>query len=412
MTGGEGAVRALRTGGATPARQAQLREHNLGIVLGEILHSPGPISRADISGRTGLTRTTVSALVDQLLQAGMVAELPVVRSRTAGRPAVPLIPATGTIAAVGLEVNVDYLGVRVLDLAGEVIAERVVPGDHRRREPAEVLGALADLFAATVYPLSKREIPLAGACVALPGLIDSGTGPLRIAPNLHWSGVDVVALLAGQPALHDVPIRIANEATLGAQAENAALRGADVQSFLYVSGEIGIGGAIVLDRRLWAGSRGWGGEIGHTTVDPTGPECGCGSTGCLEMFAGKDALMSAAGLDRDLPVDALVAAATAGRKAATRAIEDAGRALGIALSGALNLLDVDTVVLGGLYAPLTDLLVPAVQEQLSRRVLAHPFAPVTIRPAVVTDHAALTGAARSVLDEVLADPSTWISRAG
>ena len=101
-----------------------------------------------------------------------------------------------------------------------------------------------------------------------------------------------------------MPIRLDNEATLGARAEADALRPDRTLSFLYLSGEVGIGGALVVDGAVFGGRHGWSGEIGHTVVDPAGPLCRCGSTGCLEQYAGKDALMRAAALDLDLPVDA------------------------------------------------------------------------------------------------------------
>ena len=110
------AGRVLRT----PARQASLREHNLGMVLDRIVNTPTAPSRADISATTGLTRATVSALADRLLEAGLIAELAPLNSQRAGRPAVPLVPARRSLMAIGLEVNVDYLGGRIIDLTGAV----------------------------------------------------------------------------------------------------------------------------------------------------------------------------------------------------------------------------------------------------------------------------------------------------
>ena len=203
----------------TPARQASLREHNLGMVLDQIVNAATPPSRADISGATGLTRATVSALADHLLAGGLIAELAPIASQKAGRPAVPLVPAARTLMAVGLEVNVDYLGVRAIDLTGAVLAESVVPGDFRKTDPEPVLAALAALFAEVVAPLEVERIPMAGCYVALPGLVDRKTGPLRLAPNLGWESVDVVGLLTQHLEMNDVPVALANEATLAARAE-------------------------------------------------------------------------------------------------------------------------------------------------------------------------------------------------
>jgi predicted NBD/HSP70 family sugar kinase len=403
VTGGQPAAQRIPGGSTDPARQQSLRRHNLALVLAHILSGGPAPSRADIAGQVGLTRTTVSALVEDLVQARLVTELPALRSRTAGRPAVPLVPAAGTLAAVGIEINVDFLGVRVLDLAGEVLAEKVLAGDHRSSDPDRVLRSVATLVT-TVLGRLDGDIPVAGACVALPGLVDSPAGPLRLAPHLHWSGVDVAGRLATVRALRGVPVRLANEATLAAQAE-AARRGPE--SFLYVSGEVGIGGALVRDGRVRLGDHGWAGEIGHLTVDPRGPECDCRATGCLEVFAGQDALRRAAGWELDRPVAEL---STAGGPAVVEALRQAGEALGIALAGAVNLLDVQQIVLGGCFAPLAAELVPAIDAELRRRVLSAAWAPVQVQAAVVGDYPALTGAATAVIDAVAADPASWSAR--
>ena len=392
----------------TPARQASLREHNLGMVLDRIVNAAAAPSRADISATTGLTRATVSALADQLLAGGLIAELAPVSSQRAGRPAVPLVPAARTLMAIGLEVNVDYLGIRIVDLTGAVLAEKVEAGNFRRTEPGPVLDALAELYAATVAPLLAEGIPAAGCYLAVPGLVDRKTGPLRLAPNLGWESVDVVGLLAEAHGMRGLSICLANEATLAARAEAESLRPTGVHSFFYVSGEIGIGGATVSDGAVVPGRHGWSGEIGHTLIDPSGPRCGCGASGCLEQYAGKDALMRAAGLDLELPVEALLSAA--GTPRADEALRAGGQALGTALANAVNLIDVDTVVLGGIYAPLASHLLPEIQDQLRTRVLSNPWSPVVVQPAQATDYAALTGGAMTVLGEIVLDPNSWTKR--
>jgi len=396
-------------GGPLAVRQANLREHNLGLVLGLIVNAPVPVSRADVAAATGLTRATVSALADRLIAGGLVGELPPAISLRAGRPAVPLVTAARTIASVGMEINVDYLGIRVMDLAGSILAERVEDGDFRASDPASALGRLCGMYADVVGPV-QAEIPTVGACLAVPGLVDLATGPLRLAPNLRWRDVDLLALFRAHPATNAVRLRIGNEATLAARAEAEALRATNTRTFLYVSGEVGIGGALIVDGTLFAGAHGWGGEIGHTVIDPAGPRCACGSTGCLEQYAGKDALMRGAGLDLALPVTALMAAAGRGDTRAIGSLTDAGMALGTALANAVNLVDVQTVVLGGIYAPLAPFLVPVIDGQLGTRVLSAPWSKLLVRPAQARDYPALSGAASVALVGVIQDPSSWLDR--
>jgi predicted NBD/HSP70 family sugar kinase len=417
-----------RTAGATPlaggtaSRQHTLRERNLRLVARAIYDAAGPASstpppsRADVAAATGLTRATVSTLVDRLVAARLVAELPPAAAQRAGRPAVPLVPAARTVLGLGLEVNVDYLGVRALDLAGDVVAEAVESGAFHDSDPTAVLGRLGRLAADVVTRVQADGMRVAAARLALPGLVDARTGELEVAPNLGWSSLDPVPLLG----LGDLPVQVANEAKLAALAE---LAGDVADSFLYVSGDVGIGAGIVVERALFLAERGWNGEVGHVVVDPSGPRCSCGALGCLEQYAGKEAMLRAAGLGTDAPLGALLAllraddctevgAATApdgvtpaGRAGA--AVARAGQALGSALADFVNLTGVSTVVLGGVYAELEPWLRHPVEAGLAERVLAAPFAPVEVRAAVAGEHAALTGAAREVLREVVADPVAW-----
>ncbi|MFD7310620.1 ROK family protein [Promicromonospora sp. NPDC059942] len=407
-TAGTAHETTTRTGSAA-ARQHSLREHNLELVARAVFEVPEPLSRAGVAAATGLARATVSTLVDQLVAARLVRELPAVTGGRAGRPAVPLVPAPRSVVGLGLEVNVDYLGVRVLDLTGDVVVDRVVPGALHDSDPAVVLRQLGELAREVSDGVTAAGMTVAGARLALPGLVDPRTGLLEVAPNLGWSSLDPVPLLG----LGELPVRIANEAKLAALAELAG--GSDVaapDSFIFVSGDVGIGAAIVVDRALFLGERGWNGEIGHVVVDPAGPRCSCGAFGCLEQYAGKEAMMRAAGLPPDAPLAALVALLT-GQDAAVGAgtggaALPAGRALGSALADFVNLLDVSTIVLGGAYTELLPWLRADVEAVLADRVLAAPFVDLEVRAAQAGPQAALTGGAREVLRAVLADPAAWV----
>ncbi|RPF19879.1 ROK family transcriptional regulator [Myceligenerans xiligouense] len=421
------------------SRQHTLRERNLELVARAVFEAPEPPSRAGVAATTGLTRATVSTLIDQLIGARLLRELPAVADGRAGRPAVPLVPAGRSVLGLGLEVNVDYLGARAIDLTGAVVAERVVPGAFHDSDPAEVLGELGRIANDIARDTHDRGMRLAGARLALPGLVDARAGVLDVAPNLGWSSVAPVPLLG----LAGLPVEIANEAKLAALAElggpGPAGAGAAIpDSFLYVSGDVGIGAAIVVGRELFLGERGWNGEVGHVVVDPAGPRCSCGARGCLEQFAGKEALAGAAGLAADAPLADLLALlgaprpttadaggdpaasdadppttahtgldSPASRAAADAAVRRAGQALGSALADFVNLVDVHTVVLGGIYTDLLPWLRPEVESVLAERVLAAPFVELEVRSARAGAQAALTGGAHEVLRAVLAAPAAW-----
>lgn len=386
------------------ASQSRLREMNLATVL-RVLFAEAPLSRADVATRTGLTRSTVSRLVDELIVNGLVVELAPDGRGTRGRPAVPIMPASHTWMGLGLELNIGHAAARLIDLAGEVVAEDVVHADFTTSDPEETLTALAE-SGRRLLVAAPGSAKLVGARLALPGLVDSTTGTLLRAPNLGWSMVEAAAIVA-RVLGGDVSVGIGNEADYAALtvARQGPGRPSPHTDFLYVSGEVGIGSALVRGSELVGGRHGWAGEIGHTCVDPTGLQCGCGARGCLETVAGQRALMAAAGVrDRE----ALEAALVRGDERAADAVAKAGRALGIALSGALNLLDISVVVLGGHLGALSGYLLPTLTEELTTRVLAAPFDLPTIEPVVVDNAPAASGAAFAALEGVLADPASWV----
>ncbi|KQY46040.1 ROK family protein [Cellulomonas sp. Root137] len=386
------------------ARQAQMRDQNLGVVLRGIVDAAEPLSRAQLAASEDLARATVSGLVDHLIEARLVRELDPTQTQRAGRPAVPLAPARATVAGVGMEVNVDYLGVRALDLAGDVLAEHVELDDLRGADAADVLDRLAALAEPVIEGLRSAGVRVAGTALALPGLVDRVTGPLRVAPNLGWRDVDVVGVVSAHPALHAFPPRVANEANLAARAEAHARRGSP--SFAYVSGEVGIGGAIVLDGEIFPGRHGWSGEIGHIVVDAfRGPRA---SDGSLEALAGQDAMLRAAGLPSTAGLDVLLDALATGDPRATAAVAQAARALGVALASVANVVDVGEVVLGGTFGQLFDHVHDEVSARLDELVIFAPWSPLTVSPARAGQYPAMTGGALAALARVLADPAEWL----
>ncbi|WP_029069061.1 ROK family protein [Jonesia quinghaiensis] len=400
------------------AGQHTLRERNLALVAQEIYSADEPLSRAAIAGRTGLTRATVSSLVDLLVDTQIVAELDPVFSRRAGRPAVPLVPARGTYFGIGLEVNVSYLGGVIHDLTGTPYHRVIIPGDFHGSNPTDVLNQLAHVTTELINAVhTSNDRPthstpiIAGAHLALPGLVDPNNATLRIAPNLRWADLDPVDTSAITTAITNatgqhITVRIGNEANYGALAAKHA---AGLNTFIYVSGEVGIGSAIILDHTLFLGRRGWSGELGHVTIDPEGPPCSCGSQGCLEQYAGLDAILTAAGLETADGITGLTTALHTSDAAATAAVHSAAVALGRALSDYANLLDIHMVVLGGIYADLYPYIVETITQALRSQVLSAPWATFDILPGTLGSGAAMVGAAHEAVRDVYTNPSPWIS---
>ncbi|MEU4239907.1 ROK family protein [Actinoplanes sp. NPDC026619] len=369
----------IMTASRAPVRQSSVRAHNLALVLQTVANSADRPSRAGIAAETGLTRATVSALVDDLIAGGLLTEHDPAPRTGAGRPAAGLALSPSGPAGLGLEINIDYLAATVIDLTGDVRHRFLAQRDQRPLSPASSLAEIGALALQALEAATADGLAVAGAALAVPGLV-APNGIVRVAPNLDWQDVDAPALLHALPGLGDLPIAVDNEANLAALGE---LRAGGEDTFLYVSGEIGIGAGIVLDGELYRGNRGWSGEIGHVTVYPDGRPCRCGANGCLEQYAGQEAFST----DLDL----------------------AASALGIALSAVVNLLDISVIVLGGAYAPEFPRLRAGIEAELARRVLTAGLAPVTLRAATLGADAAVRGAAGAVIQQLIDDPAAFLN---
>ncbi|VVJ20504.1 Xylose repressor XylR (ROK family) [Amycolatopsis camponoti] len=379
-------------------RHDSMRARNLEVVLGAVSRG-GPLTRASLAELTGLTKSTVSKLVGDLVEAGLLAETGPARGGERGRPGVEVVLSGTRVASLGLEINVDYLAARVLDLTGEVRFAARRERDNRGSRPKKVLAELQALASEALTETHRLGLEVAGAVLAVSGPV--GDGVLFSAPNLGWQDVRPADLLR-----LPVPVELDNEANLAALGE--LWFGDGERDFLYVSGEVGIGAGLVVNGALFSGARGLAGELGHVVVAPDGPPCRCGGSGCLEMFAGQEALLTAG---HTASVPALLAALEDGDPAASEACAAAGRALGIALTSAVNLLDLDRIVLGGVFTQLYPWLSGPVSEVLSARLGGLRGAPPVLSASRLGGDAATLGAAGRIVHRVLADPAPFLTRA-
>ncbi|GAB3423900.1 ROK family protein [Flindersiella endophytica] len=389
---------------AEPARQQSLRARNLELVFGHILAAGQPISRTELVAATGLTRPTITRIVEELLAGRLVGEAGLTHDGRAGRPRVGLTLSRTGPAGLGLDIRADGLAACVVDLTGAVRHLAFAPYADLD-DAAGVLAAVARMAHAAVAVGSDEGLGVVTATLAVPGPVDGGV--VRSAPALGWHDVDAGSLLREHLAR---PVAVGNEAGLAALGELYASDNT-LDSFVYVSGGLGIGAGIVLSGQLLRGQRGWSGELGHVPVSPgDGRPCDCGARGCLQAYAGLPAILgdqpSPAGTT---PEAAISARAESGDPATLAALETAGTALGIALAGALNVLDVGTVLLGGSFALLSSWLLPHLTPEIERRVLTACWAPVTVRPAMLGPDAAVIGAALTSIDQIRRHPATWLA---
>jgi predicted NBD/HSP70 family sugar kinase len=396
------------------ANQRAVRRHNLGVVLRH-LSEHGPRSRATIAVETGLNKTTVSSLVTELIGLDLVVERGLEQRGTVGRPGQVVELSGSGVVALGLEINVDYIAVRALDLTGAERHRSIDVRDNRRVAVDVVLDRLAAPATAALDEVQAEGLRPVGATVALPGLVDAAAGRLLVAPNLGWNDVAVVEGLHERLATPAFPLAADNEANLAALAELWEGTARGLNDVLYVSGEIGVGAGIIVGGELFRGSQGFGGEFGHMTVDPNGRPCACGSRGCLETIVGLEALLERAGLDpaeaatttgSGRPVADLAGRARMGDEQALVALREAGRWLGLGIASAANLLNFQAVVLGGFFAQLATWLAAPIAHELETHVLASQWAIPRVLPSTLGPEAAVRGAAAQSLRRVLADPAS------
>ena len=394
--------------------QEDLRNHNLSVTLDTLLRAQKPMSRADLAKETGLTKATLSLLASMLIESGVVQEGEPVVSTTYGRPSTPLEIHGGSIAGIGLQINTDGYGCLALDLNGDTLGQEWVSEDMTGTDPYEIFAKLDAMTFPLESRLKRRGCKVVGAGLALPGIVTDDMW-LLVARNLGWENVNLTRfnvvrrldVVAGNEAKMAAIAQIPGYATERASFLNVVDH---TDSFIYLSTDIGIGGAVVRDGEVVMGSHGFAGEIGHLSVAMDGPLCSCGRHGCLEAFAGRRALVEAAGIAEDgdatssEAIDMFLQRWRAGDSDVAKVVDQAADALVSAIASAVNLVDVDTVLLGGLWTHFGDELATVLEGRLRSEILGYPNVKIRVFVPPVALHPSLYGAAEMGLRRFIENP--------
>jgi predicted NBD/HSP70 family sugar kinase len=388
-------------------RSETVRRANLSVILRE-LHNRGPISRSELGTRTGLTRSAVRGLIGELALAGLVSEEPGTPQGTPGRPSPLVRPSPRCGIVLALEITVDSLAVAAVGIGGHVIDVVRLDRPRDRSSVEETIADLAALARAVLRRLPDTD-GMIGIGVAVVGIVRRDAGVVTMAPNLGWRDVPLAERLADALGT-TLPIAVANEADLGALAELRRGAAIGAEHVLFISGEVGVGGGLIVDGQPLTGARGFAGEIGHMPVNPDGRTCRCGSVGCWETEVGEGALLRRAGHPPDAgreEVEAVLQEAAAGSPDALEAVDAVGRWLGFGLAGLVNVFNPQVVVLGGLFSRLHPLVGATLGAQLDRLALPQAREAIRVVPAALGVDAPLLGAAELAFEPLLADPSLW-----
>lgn len=274
----------------TTGDQQLVKRINRSVLL-RLLRSHSGLSRAQLAQESGLTKSTVSLLVRELIDEGWLTETDITAAPGLGRPSTPLQIDSRRRGMIGVEVAVEALRVVAVSLTGQVLDAVEEPLQGAR--PEEVCRQTAGLVARTHTLLAQRGVQLSGVGVGLPGAFDEASGMLRFAPNLRWRNVDFVPLITqalAQAGVPPVAVHVQNEADTAALSEYEFSVGDAKDSLIFVTCGAGVGAGIVLNDRLFTGMQGMAGEIGHSILEIDGPLCSCGRRGCAETFFGARAL--------------------------------------------------------------------------------------------------------------------------
>jgi predicted NBD/HSP70 family sugar kinase len=396
-----------------PADQATVRRSNLGLVLRH-LRDAGPRSRARIAQDTGLNKATVSSLVAELADRRLITTGDVDRAGSVGRPGLIVHLDGRGVCGIGVELNVDYAAILVLDLRGEVLFEHRVALDVPELGPDRTLDEMVRLVQEGLEAAATRGAVPVGLTVAVPGLVRSVDGVVGYAPNLGWHDVPLLDGLRARVDL-DGPIRVENDANLSAIAEWAMGPEARTPDLVYLTGEVGVGGGVIVDGRLLRGAGGLSGEVGHTALGDPALVCGCGRHGCWETVVGLSALLRAAadpddpvhdhGRDLETRLAEIAARAEAGDRRTLDALHRVGTGLGTGAAVLINLFNPEVVLLGGYFAVLGRFLLEPMAAELRVRVFAPDLAGARIVLSTLGFTAAVRGGAHVALESVFDDPT-------
>ncbi|MET8005713.1 ROK family transcriptional regulator [Nonomuraea glycinis] len=394
--------------------QEEIRRHNVGTLLRHV-HLGGSVSRTELAARMKLNRSTILALTTELTAAGLVREeLPADTGR-AGRPSLVVRPESERVYVLAFDVAVDRLVAARITLGGIMLDRREAVRPRAGADLDRVVEVLAR-FGHQLYEAAPATSVCVGVGASYCGMIRPGDGMVRFGPDLGWVDQAFGAELDRRLGL-GLPVSVGNEAHLGALAEQLRGAGVGFQNLIYLHGDVGVGGGIIVGGNLLDGESGYGCELGHMVVNPyNGRPCGCGSHGCLEAEAGERALLDAAGRPAELfgrdAVRAVVDDADRGDLAAQEALRRVGDWLGIGVANLCNLFNPGMVIFGGMLRDLYPGAAAQVRARIAANVLPVARERVRLRTSALGDDATLVGAAELGFSDLLADPLGVLTRTG
>lgn len=345
-----------------------VKKQNKSLVLDKIINEE-IISRADIAKKSGLNKGTVSALVNELLEAELIYESGPGES-SGGRRPVMLLFNNQAGYSIGVDLGVNYLLGVLTDLSGNIIEEkRILFNDLPYKEIEEKLFTIISHLI-SVAPESKYGV--IGIGIGVPGTVNKDE-VILLAPNLNWKNIDLKDVIEKK---YNIPVIIENEANAGAYGEKKFGVGKDFNDIIYISAGIGIGVGLFLNGDLYRGNNGFSGELGHMTIEVNGATCSCGNEGCWELYASEQALIRNAQklgltipMNDESPIENLLTLAKNNNEQAASLFEEIGDYLGVGINNIINTFNPQQVIIGNQIAALEEWIISPLKKRVARQGL-------------------------------------------
>ncbi len=401
--------------------QAFVRELNTSVVMDHI-RLYAPLSRAELATRTGLNRSTISIIINELIERGFVQET-TRQDPTIGRPGLLLQFNPEGGFAVGVEMGVDFISVVLTNFVAEILwrkTEEVAPQSSH----ITVMERAEELINEAMQVGAAHNLRALGIGVGVPGLVDSRQGKLVYAPNLNWVDLPIRLIWMSR---FNLPVFVENEANCAALGEHFYGVAHDVNNFIYLKTGVGLGAGILVDGQLFKGSHGFGGEVGHTSLYGDGDLCGCGRRGCWETYVRPAAILQQArrrlqageapqlldelgGDVQGLTLDRLVQAAQQADPMAQAVFAEVAAHMGVGIANLANTFNPELIVLGGALTDCSPELISDIRKSLQETVLQPLRESIRVEASAQGMDAPVLGAVALVLDNILREPLYSIER--
>jgi predicted NBD/HSP70 family sugar kinase len=299
-----------------------------------------------------------------------------------------------------MEIGVHFISIMLTDFISTPLWNcRITIEDSI--DPEVYISKAETLIVEAMHISEEKELALKGLGVAIWGMVNSQSNVIHFAPNLNWHDV---SLKTRWMDLFNIPVFIENDANASALGEYYFGNGQGIEDFLYLSMDIGVGAGIIANGRLFRGFSGYAGEIGHVTIDPKGALCNCGKRGCLETEIGRLIIVEQykeLTHCSNISLEQIIERGQAGDLTARKIFRDAGIAIGIGISAAINLLNPGAIIFGWSLGKAYNLILPGIERSLRERCFPDFCDHLQLKPSLMGPHDAVYGSIALVLDEII-----------